>query len=138
MARIDVRLYASNEGATVYLRPAPAYRESIDIHLYASNDGTNVYLRPPGWRLFPEAVAAGGGGGPFPTQYAGLRVWDNGAVVELCLVDTADAATGMGGVPMIRRASDTKAVYLVETIDPDASTVYFRTTAGTKAIRRKT
>jgi hypothetical protein len=74
----------------------------------------------------------------FPVQYAGLRIWHDGAVVELCLVALADAAPGMGGVPRIRKAGTTYAIYLVETSDPLASAVRIRTSAGTKAIRLKT
>ena len=74
----------------------------------------------------------------FPTQYQGLRTYYGGAVVELCLVATADAPTGMGAVPMVRKGGTTYAVYLVETSDTDASFVRIRTTTGTKAIRRYT
>lgn len=77
-------------------------------------------------------------GAVFPTQYAGLRTYYGGAVQELCLVEEADAATGMGAVPMVRKGGVTYAVYLVETSDPDASNVRIRTSAGTKSIRNKT
>jgi hypothetical protein len=75
---------------------------------------------------------------PFPTQYAGLRVFDVDTVRELCLVATADAPTGMGGSVRVRKGSTTYAAYLVETTDPNASAVRIRTTTGTKAIRLKT
>lgn len=74
----------------------------------------------------------------FPTQFFGLRVYDNGAVQNLCLVATADAPTGMGASPRVRKGGTIYAVYLVETSDPNASTVRCRTSAGTKAIRLKT
>lgn len=74
----------------------------------------------------------------FPTQYAGLRTYYDGAVRELCLVAAADANTGMGAAPMIRKGGVTYAVYLVETTDPLATPVRIRTSAGTKAIRIKT
>lgn len=79
-----------------------------------------------------------GTGGGFPTQYAGLRTYYGGAVHELCLVAAGDANTGMGAAPMIRKGSTTYAIYLVETTDPDATPIRFRTTTGTKAIRAKT
>lgn len=84
--------------------------------------------------LFGTGAVPGG----FPTQYAGLRVWDDGAVKELCLVATADAPAGMGGQLRIRKGGTTLAVYLVETTDPNASRVRLRTTTGTKAARLKT
>lgn len=74
----------------------------------------------------------------FPTQYSGLRAYDDGTVVELCLVATADAASGMGAVPPIQKNGVTYAVYLVETSDPNASRVRVQTSAGTKALRIKT
>lgn len=74
----------------------------------------------------------------FPTQYGGLRVFDNGAAFDLCLVATSDAPTGMGGQVRVRKGGVTYAAYLVETSDGDASTVRVRTTTGVKAIRRKT
>lgn len=80
-----------------------------------------------------------GGGGGFPyTQYQGLRVYYGAAVVELCLVAQADANTGMGAAPMVRKGGTTYAVYLVDTTDPDASSVRVRTTTGTRAIRKYT
>ena len=74
----------------------------------------------------------------FVTQYAGLRVYDDAAVKELCLVAEAGAPLGMGGVLKTRKGGVTYAVYLVETTDPNASHAYVRTTTGTKAIRLKT
>lgn len=74
----------------------------------------------------------------FPTQYAGLRTFYGAAVRELCLVATADAPAGMGAVWRILKGATTYAVYLVETTDPNASSVRLRTSAGTKAVRLKT
>jgi hypothetical protein len=74
----------------------------------------------------------------FPTQYLGLRTYYHAAVQDLCLVAAADAATGMGGAPMVNKNGTTYAVYLVETTDPNASPVRIQTSAGTKAIRVKT
>ncbi len=82
--------------------------------------------------LFPSAAAG------FPTQYQGLRTYYGGAVQELCLVAAGDAATGMGAAPMVYKGGTTYAVYLVETTDPNASSVRVRTSAGTKSIRKKT
>lgn len=77
-----------------------------------------------------------GGGSSFPTQYAGLRYFDNGTVQDLCLVDVADAPTG--DTPIIDKNGTLYAVYLVATSDPDASTIRVHTNDGTKAIRLKT
>lgn len=79
-----------------------------------------------------------GGTGGFPTQFAGLRTWHSGALLELCLVATADAPAGMGGQPRVRKGGVTYAVYLVATTDPQASPVRIRTSTGVKAIRKKT
>ncbi len=78
-----------------------------------------------GWELLPSSS--------FPTQYPGLRVYYGGAVRSLCLVAVADAPTG--DTPMVRKGGTTYAVYLVDTTDPDASSVRLRTNDGTKAIR---
>ena len=75
---------------------------------------------------------------PFPTQYPGLRIARGGAVMELCLVAAGDGATGMGGIPRIRKGGTTYDVYLVETGDANASLVRIGTTTGIKAIRKKT
>lgn len=102
--------------------------------LAAVNFALTVFTAPTymnvGWELLPSTS--------FPTQYAGLRTYYNGAVRELCLVAAADANTGMGGAPMVRKGGVTYAVYLVETTDPNATPVRISTTAGTKAIRVKT
>jgi hypothetical protein len=83
-----------------------------------------------GWELLPSVS--------FPTQYAGLRTFYGGAVRELCLVAVADAPSGMGGVPLVRKSGTTYAVYLVETTDPLATPLRVATSAGTKAVRVKT
>ena len=77
-----------------------------------------------GWELLP---------GGFPTQYPGLRVYYGGAVRSLCLVAVADAPAG--DTPIVRKGGVTYAVYLVDTTDPDASSVRIGTGAGVKAIR---
>jgi hypothetical protein len=89
---------------------------------------------PNDGRLFdPTAFSSA-----FPTQYAGLRAYYGGSVRELCLVAAADANTGMGAAPMVRKGGTTYAVYLVEITDPNATPVRIRTSTGTKAIRVKT
>lgn len=77
--------------------------------------------------FFGVAVISG-----FPTQYLGLRVYD-GAVIDLCLVAVADAPSG--DMPRLQKNGTTYAIYLVDTTDPDASTVRMQTNDGTKAIR---
>ena len=74
----------------------------------------------------------------FPAQYAGLRVRATGGTIELSLVALADAPNGMGGVWRVQANGVTRAVYLVETTDGNASPVRVRTEAGTKAARVKT
>jgi len=74
----------------------------------------------------------------FPTQFAGLRVFYASAVKELSLVAEGDAPSGMGGVLKVRKGGSNYAVYLVETTDPNASSVRIRTSTGTKSIRLKT
>ncbi|MBP8231747.1 MAG: hypothetical protein KAY22_05535 [Rhizorhabdus sp.] len=95
----------------------------------------DVILRDPGTAAFDVALSTASG---FPTQYAGLRTYYGAAVRELCLVAAADAPGSMGAAPMLRKNGVTYAIYLVETGDPDASSVRVRTSAGTKAIRLKT
>lgn len=133
----------------VTLRPRDASRGAFDAQAYPGRPpSTSVYLHPRDqgrgahdvqlrpWRR--EALPAPAAGPAFPTQYQGLRIWHSGAVVELCLVATADAPAGMGGQPRIRKGGTTYALYLVETSDPNASPVRLRTSAGTKSIRRYT
>lgn len=74
----------------------------------------------------------------FPDQYSGLRIGNDEQVVELCLVDAGEGATGMGGIPKIHKGGTTYDIYLVETDDSDASPVRIKTTTGIKAIRKKT
>ena len=78
-----------------------------------------------GWELLPSSS--------FPTQYPGLRVYYGGAVRSLCIVTVADAPAG--DTPMVRKNGTTYAVYLVDTTDPNASSVRLYTGGGTKAIR---
>lgn len=105
--------------------------------LYPRDAGRGVHdvqLRPANLIIFVEEDV----GGPFPTQFSGLRTYYGGAVQELCLVAVADAPTGMGGQMFIDKNGTTLALYLVETSDPDASSVRISTSAGTKSIRLKT
>lgn len=131
MARYDVVLRPGS-GPDVYLRPA---RSATDIYLFpATGNAADVYLRPNFLRPYPSA----GSVASFPTQYSGSLVFDNGAAFDLCLVAVGDAPSGMGGQLRVRKGGTTYAFYLVETSDGDASTVRIRTSAGVKAIRRKT
>ena len=96
---------------------------------------TDVYLYPG--EANPSDVRLRDPSGPavlFPTQYAGLRYY-HGTVKELCLVAVADAP-----IPVWRISKNSMiyAVYLVDTTDPNASTVRIRTASGTKAARLKT
>lgn len=59
-------------------------------------------------------------------------------MIELSLVAEADAPAGMGGVLKMQHASATRAAYLVEVGDANASPVRVQTTTGIKAIRLKT
>jgi hypothetical protein len=124
---INVYLY-SGSGADVYLRPDRS--RSIDVYLAAgAPNPVDVYLRQEG-RPNIAAIAAS-----FPTQYAGLKFY-KGSIQELCLVALVDAPAG--NQIRIRKGGTDYAVYLVDTTDPNASTVRVRTGAGTKAIRLKT
>ena len=130
---IVVVLRPGGPGNDVYLRPDRT--RSVDVYLWPGAPSPNdVYLR----REQRPLDAAAAPSGPFPTQYAGLRMWHSGAMVELCLVATADAPTGMGGQPRVRKGGTTYAMYLVETTDPNASPFRIRTSAGTKSVRLKT
>lgn len=115
----DVQLYAVREP-----------RGNKDVWLFAGHSTpSDIILRE--FRAYPS--------GAFPTQYLGLRVRKSGSTLDLCLVATADAPSGMGGQLRIRNAGGTiRAVYLVETTDPNASPLRLRTTTGTKAVRLKT
>lgn len=77
-------------------------------------------------------------GGSFPTQFSGVKVRKTSSTIDLCLVATADAPAGMGGVPKVNKNGTIYALYLVETSDPNASPVRIQTSTGTKAIRLKT
>lgn len=115
-----------------------SYRTALAVFAFAASlawGAQDVFARPT-----PNVAPVASGSPPpvFPTQYAGLRTYYNGAVRELCLVAAADANTGMGAAPMIRKGGVTYAVYLVETTDPDATPVRIRTDLGTKAVRIKT
>ena len=132
MADSDVKLRAL---------PAAAVAATLVVTLYAlSGTPTNILLQqmPVATRSDITVTLYPFGGAVFPTQYSGLRTYYGGAVRELCLVAAADANTGMGAAPMLRKGGVTYAVYLVETTDPDATPVRIRTDLGTKANRIKT
>lgn len=112
------------QALTSYSVPALA---SVDFALVTYTAPTYPYV---GWELLPSSS--------FPTQFDGFRVRKGGISYDLCMVATADAATGMGGQPRVRKGGTTYALYLVETTDPDASPVRLRTTTGIKAVRFKT
>jgi hypothetical protein len=128
-----MRLYPVS-AATLVLRalPVAALASTVLYLTPVESPSTTLVLLPVG-TLPPSS-----GSPSFPTQYAGLRTYYGGAVRELCLVAAADANTGMGAAPMIRKGGTTYAVYLVETTDPNATPVRVRTSTGTKAIRVKT
>ena len=114
----------------------PGQVETADVRLFAASSAWGPYdvrLRPrlPDAPLAPTVST-------FPTQFSGLRAYYGGSVRDLCLVALADAPSGMGGVPRIRKGGTDYAVYLVETSDINASAIRVRTSAGTKAIRVKT
>lgn len=106
---------------SVYTVPALS---AVNFALTAYTVPSWVYV---GWELLST----------FPTQFFGLRTFYGGAVVDLCLVDVADAPTGMGGRLLVDKGG-TKCVYLVETSDPQASSIRINTSAGVKSIRLKT
>ena len=112
------------EALTVYTVPSLS---AVDFALTAYTVPTYMDI---GWELLPSVSGI--------TQYLGLRSYYHGAVQDLALIAAADAITGMGGAPMVRKNGVTYAVYLVETTDPDASPIRVRTTTGIKAIRQKT
>lgn len=108
-----------------------AYRTALAVFAFAATAawGSHDVFARPDRTVPPTAVAAPA----FPTQYPGLRVYYGGAVRSLCMVAVADAPTG--DTPMVRKNGTTYAVYLVDTTDPNASSVRLRTNDGTKAIR---
>lgn len=110
----------ATQALAVYTPPAVA---AVDFALVTWTPPTYMDV---GWELLQT----------FPTQVPGWRIYDNGAVRDLCLVALADAPSG----PQLRlrKGSTTYAVYLVETTDGQASPVRVRLSTGTKAIRWKT
>lgn len=116
--------------STIVLRdlPVPAVASTTIVLYDFDATPSTVILRDP--TTVPSAS--------FPTQYDGLRVYYGGSVRVLCLVAEVDAATGMGGVPKIRKGGTTYAIYLVDTTDPNASPVRIRTSTATRAVRVKT
>ena len=121
-----MRLYPVSS-ATLVLRslPVAAIASAVLYLTPVESPATTLVLRPVGTQ--PPSSSS------FPTQYPGLRVYYGGAVRSLCLVAVADAPTG--DTPMLRKGGTTYAVYLVDTADPNASSVRLRTNDGTKAIR---
>lgn len=103
-----------------------------DVYAYSVVSGNDVFAFRQRYDR-SETVAAG-----FPTQFAGLRVFYNAVMKELCLVADADAPLGMGGVIRVLKGAVNYAVYLVETTDPLATPVRVRTSTGIKAVRIKT
>jgi hypothetical protein len=122
----DTVLRVSQPGNDVILVPG-LLSGTAEPYLRAHTTGNDVYLHRQRYD-FPLAVSG------FPTQFAGLRYF-HGTVKELCLVATADAP-----IPVWRvsKGGTTYAVYLVDTSDPNASTVRVKTAAGTKSARLKT
>lgn len=121
-----MRLYPVSS-ATLVLRslPVAAIASAVLYLTPVESPATTLVLRPVGTQ--PPSSSS------FPTQYPGLRVYYGGAVRSLCLVAVADAPTG--DTPMLRKGGTTYAVYLVDTTDPNASSVRLHTGGGTKAIR---
>ena len=73
-----------------------------------------------------------------PSVHRGLFVQLQGEAQELCLVEAGQGSGEMGGIPKLRKGSQTYDLHLVEASDPDASPVRLGTSTGTKAIRRGT
>ena len=73
----------------------------------------------------------------FPTQFFGLKVYYNGSTKDLTLVNVGQAPTG-GGIMRIKKGGVEYEVYLVDTADPNASSVRIQTPGGIKSIRLKT
>jgi len=107
-----------------------------NLKLYARDESRGTYdvtLRPQNFVLPSEVEAPA-----FPTQFSGFKIQKTGSTIELCLVATADAPTGMGGSIRINKNGTVYALYLVETTDPNASPVRVQTTTGIKSVRLKT
>lgn len=129
MARVDGTLWPAS--------PTTDFRARVDAReadgwLYPAS-GHDFRARPYAGPIFVVAV-----GGSFPTQFDGLRIFYGGAVRTLCLVALADAPSGVGGVIRIHKGGVTYAAYLVDTTDPNASSVRIRTSTATKSWRLKT
>lgn len=108
----------------------------VNIKLYPRDNSRGIYdvqLRPANRFLPSTAIVP-----LFPTQFSGFKIRTTGSAIELCLVATADAPTGMGGSVRINKNGTVYAVYLVETTDPNASPVRVKTTTGVKSARLKT
>ena len=134
MNQKDIQLFAGHATPkNIILRalPVAAAVATTTIFLYAGHaTPNNIVLSDP--------TVVRGGAPVFPTQYSGFKIRKTGSTIELCMVATADAPTGLGGSVRVRKNGVTYALYLVETGDSNASPVRIRTTTGTKAIRVKT
>ncbi len=117
----DITPYDS--GLTSYVPPA---LNAVDFALVAY---TLPQFNRVDWELLP---------GGFPTQYSGFKVRKTGSTIELCMVATADAPTGMGGSIRVYKGATTYALYLVEISDGNASPVRVKTVTGVKSVRLKT
>ncbi len=85
---------------------------------------------------FNDHVRAGYGIATTGADFGGIRVLGPVGVIEVGIVEVANAPSGMGGVLMACVSPGVvRAVVLVETGDPEASPVRVRTTTGTKALR---
>lgn len=127
----DSVLRPSTTGNDVILVPG-LLSGPAEPYLRSHTTGNDVYLYRQRYDFVPPTV---GGGPVFPTQYAGLRYY-HGTIKELCLVAVADAPAG--NQLLVRKGGVTYAIYLVDTGDPNASSVRIRTSGGTKAARLKT
>lgn len=134
MNQKDIQLFAGHATPkNIILRalPAAALAATTTIFLYAGHaTPNNIILSDP--------TVVRGGAPVFPTQFSGFKVRKTGSTIELCLVATADAPTGMGGSIRINKNGTTYALYLVETGDSNASPVRVKTVTGIKSVRLKT
>lgn len=74
--------------------------------------------------------------GKGPTRFA-LEVLEDAtdAAAFRAAIGAGSGSGGTGDTPMLRKGGTTYAVYLVDTTDPNASSVRLHTGGGTKAIR---
>ena len=114
---------------------APVTDANFAFPQYPPRSGPRILRLRHGRQVFVWPFTSGVS---FPTQYDGFYIRREGSSIALCLVATADAPSGMGGQPRIRKGGVTYAIYLVETTDENASPARLQTSAGTKAVRLKT